>query len=246
MASESSTDLRLAALYDVDNPDGPDHDYFRNRADLIDARTIVDLGCGTGILTVTLAGDGRTVIGIDPDDGMLTVARKRTGNENVEWKLGDSRQIGDANADLILMTGNVAQHIGRDGWLRTLGDAATGLRHGGLLTFESRNPTTEAWKTWSAQDGLRTTRDTPFGPLTEWLEVGDIDQNGTLVLTFHNHWRESDDRVIVQLPLTFRTLEQITQDLTAVGLTVIEVEGGWSGEPFGATSPLMVIVAAKT
>lgn len=47
-------EARLAALYDIDNPDGPDHDFFRAFAARIDARRIVDLGCGTGILTVTL------------------------------------------------------------------------------------------------------------------------------------------------------------------------------------------------
>ena len=57
-----ASDPRLIALYDDDNPDGPDHDHARALAEELGARTIVDLGCGTGQLAVTLARPGRTVI----------------------------------------------------------------------------------------------------------------------------------------------------------------------------------------
>lgn len=47
-------DPRLALIYDLDNPAGPDHDFFRSQAAETDARRIVDLGCGTGLLPGTL------------------------------------------------------------------------------------------------------------------------------------------------------------------------------------------------
>ncbi|XQN48528.1 class I SAM-dependent methyltransferase, partial [Glutamicibacter creatinolyticus] len=55
---------RLVDLYDADNPDGPDHDYYRELAARHAASSILDLGCGTGILTVTFAGPGRQVTGV--------------------------------------------------------------------------------------------------------------------------------------------------------------------------------------
>ena len=67
-------DARVVALYDLDNPPGEDHAYFRRAPDSSAARRIVDLGCGTGSLTVTLTGDDRAVVGIDPADAMLRVA----------------------------------------------------------------------------------------------------------------------------------------------------------------------------
>lgn len=81
----TALDPRLVELYDLDNPDGPDHDYFRALADQPEARTIVDLGCGTGMLTVTLARGGRRVMGVDPDDELLNFARRRAGGDDVEW-----------------------------------------------------------------------------------------------------------------------------------------------------------------
>lgn len=44
-------DQRLVDLYDQDNPDGADHDFYRAVADEVSAESILDLGCGTGILT---------------------------------------------------------------------------------------------------------------------------------------------------------------------------------------------------
>lgn len=40
------------------------------------ARTIIDLGCGTALLTRPLATPGRTVIGFDPSRTMLDHARR--------------------------------------------------------------------------------------------------------------------------------------------------------------------------
>src|SRR5580658_1437783 len=41
-------DVDLVGLYDLDNPGGEDHIFFRSLADEIGARSIIDLGCGTG------------------------------------------------------------------------------------------------------------------------------------------------------------------------------------------------------
>lgn len=238
------TDVRLASLYDVDNPDGPDHDSYRRLADELAPDIVVDLGCGTGILTVTLAAPNRTVTGIDPDAGMLDVARRRTGSDSVRWVLGDSSDIGDADAGLVLMTGNVAQHIGPDEWTRTLSHIAAGLRRGGTLSFDTRNPAVEAWRTWSSQKGPAV-RDTPHGGLIEWMEVTEPDENATVVLTAHNLFEGDSEEIVITQPLTFRTLQQIAADLAGVGLSVRDARGGWQGEPFSDESPLLVITATK-
>ena len=133
-------DELLAAIYDDDNRDGPDHDYFRALADEVSASCITDLGCGTGILTVTLAKKGRRVTGIDPAAALLSHAAERPGGDQVEWRLGASELIDrDAN-DLIVMSGNVAMQIIDGAWTATLLDIAQGLKPGGRLVFETRNP----------------------------------------------------------------------------------------------------------
>ncbi|MHA7154233.1 class I SAM-dependent methyltransferase [Arthrobacter sp. TMN-50] len=136
---EYNDDL-LAAIYDDDNPDGEDHDYYRALAERLKATHITDLGCGTGILTVTLAGPGRTVVGIDPAAAMLARAAARPSEDAVEWRLGTSTLIDVEANDLIIMTGNVAMHILGSDWQATLDNIARGLKSGGVLAFETRNP----------------------------------------------------------------------------------------------------------
>jgi len=49
-------------------------DWIRQHVDLA-GKTVVDIGCGGGILTEAMAGAGATVTGIDMAEGPLTVAR---------------------------------------------------------------------------------------------------------------------------------------------------------------------------
>src|SRR5262245_24754341 len=99
-------DPRLVELYDIENTRGADTDFYLGLAAELDARTILDLGCGTGLLTRELAVDGRLVIGVDPAPAMLTYARRQPGAEQVRWIEGDSSALGAPAADLVIMTGN--------------------------------------------------------------------------------------------------------------------------------------------
>ena len=48
-------DPRLVELYDSTNPRGADTDFYIQLAADLNAQTILDLGCGTGLLTRELA-----------------------------------------------------------------------------------------------------------------------------------------------------------------------------------------------
>jgi trans-aconitate methyltransferase len=173
-----STDPRIVSLNDIDNAAGDDHDYYRSLANRPGVHRVIDLGCGTGLLTITLPNSDRTVTGIDPDPGMLNYAKQRPGAERVRWILGDSSSI-EEPADLVVMTGNVAQHIVGDAWDQTLGHITAALRPGGQLAFESRHPAAKEWRNWD-RDHTYGTRQTAHGPLTEWLEITSIDDAGTV------------------------------------------------------------------
>ena len=233
-------DPRLVAFYDDDNPDGPDHDFFRGFADGLGATSILDLGCGTGILTVTLAGSGRQVVGIDPSPAMLDVARSRPGSDAVTWILGDSDQIAPGAFDLAIMSGNVAQHIVGDAWARTLANLRRGMRAQGTLLFESRNPLARAWEGWTS--AAPTVRDTGDGPLEEWYTAPEV-APGLVELTAFNRFLATGELVTETQQLAFRSAEQISTDLEATGFVVEDRYGGWTHEPWTPNDPLMVFVA---
>ena len=146
-------DPRLVALYDMDNPRGADTDFYLRLAADLNAQRILDLGCGTGLLTRELAEAGnRLVTGIDPASAMLAYARQQPGAEEVQWVGGDSSALGTPNADLAIMTGNVAQVFLQDvEWASTLCHLYAVLRPGGHLAFESRNPERREWESWNRE-----------------------------------------------------------------------------------------------
>lgn len=237
----SDYDPRLVELYDVDNPDGPDHDFYRALAEGRGARSVLDLGCGTGILTVTLATGGREVVGVDPSASMLAYARARPGAERVRWIEGDASAAPAAGFDLALMTGNVAQHVPEAQWKGTLRHLRRIVRSGGTLAFESRNPAARAWEGWTSQE--RRTRPTPHGPLAEWSRAELLDDGITVELVSHNLFLDADETVVQTQHLVFRSRERIEAELHDAGFELEAVSGDWAGTPFGGDEPIMVFVA---
>ncbi|WP_267275316.1 class I SAM-dependent methyltransferase [Arthrobacter sp. CDRTa11] len=231
-------------LYDTDNPDGPDHDFFRAVTNEAGAETVVDLGCGTGILTVTFCREDRKVIGIDPSPAMLGYARRRPGAGQVAWILGDSSAIGDSAADVVVMSGNVAQHITGAAWRRALRDIHRGLRPGGVLAFERRNVLARSWENWTKEKTL-TTRDSIIGQLMEWKEVSSMDGAGIVTLTCHNVLMDTGEDIVETLSLSFLSQAQVVSDLDAAGFDVTGVWRNWTREPVEEKSPLMVFEATR-
>lgn len=237
---------RIVSLYDNDNPDGPDHDFYRALAR--DASRIIDLGCGTGILTVTLAGQAwaiangpkRTVIGVDPSTAMLDYARQRPGAENVTWIEGDSRRIPGRDAELAIMSGNVAQHIPDSHWKQTLADLRKSMAQGGVLAFESRNLQARAWESWG--DGEKTSRMTDHGLLVEWEEVTTADDR-TVKLTSHNMFADAEETVTESQRLIFRSRSELEESLHDCGFAIEAVYGDWGMTLFTESAPLMIVVA---
>ena len=86
---------RLAALYDLGTAPlegGPDVEWFSGLA----RRTggpILELGCGTGRITVPIAQDGHHIVGLDRSAAMLERAERRARRADVEvrWVEGDMR-----------------------------------------------------------------------------------------------------------------------------------------------------------
>lgn len=238
------TDPRLVDQYDIENPHGPDFDFFLALADELHAQRVVDLGCGTGLLTRQLAVDGRAVTGVDPAAAMLAYARRQPGAERVTWIEGDSHALGTPAADLVLMTSNVAQvFLDDDEWAATLRHIHAALRPGGHLAFESRNPADRAWERWNPETTLARL-ETPHGPVETWLEVGGV-ANGRVHFRGHNIFKNTGEDVVVASTLRFRSHAEISASLREAGFTVAQVYGSWEKRLFEETNRMMIFVARR-
>src|SRR5262252_5332195 len=54
---------------------------------------VLDVGCGTGTLSLGLAQHGATVIGVDASEPYLEGARRRRSHPNVTYEHGDAGQL---------------------------------------------------------------------------------------------------------------------------------------------------------
>jgi 2-polyprenyl-3-methyl-5-hydroxy-6-metoxy-1,4-benzoquinol methylase len=157
------TDPRMVALYDTLCGWSADRDFYLSLADETVA-SVLDAGCGTGLLTVAFVRDGRRVVGVDPAEAMLAVARQRPGGGKIRWQcttLQDFRS--DQTFDLIIMTGHAFQCLLTDEEiLAALRSAAALLSPGGRFVFETRNPLAQTWLKWQPETS-RVTGSLPDG-----------------------------------------------------------------------------------
>ena len=75
--SKQFTNPLLAGAYDSLNALGEDADFWIRETNALAPKTIIDFGCGTGLLTCELAALDYEVTGIDPAGPMLDLAKQK-------------------------------------------------------------------------------------------------------------------------------------------------------------------------
>jgi SAM-dependent methyltransferase len=134
----------LARVYDAFDGDRDDLATYLAIAGELTASLVLDVGCGTGSLAILLAGSGHTVVGVDPAEASLKVAKLKDQAGRIRWIHGDATALPALDADLATMTGNVAQVFLTDNdWAQTLQGIHTALRPNGYLVFATRRPRTQ-------------------------------------------------------------------------------------------------------
>ncbi|KAB2387795.1 class I SAM-dependent methyltransferase [Actinomadura montaniterrae] len=96
------------------------------------AEVVVDVGCGTGIVTARLRGDGRRVVGVDRAAGMLGFAVRRLGAGNAVLADAGCLPFADGSCDVVV-TVWLLHLVGCEEADRILAECARVLRPGGGL-----------------------------------------------------------------------------------------------------------------
>lgn len=215
-------DPRLARLYDELEGARDDLDHYEAVIDELDARSVLDVGCGTGELACRLARRGIEVVGVDPAVASLDVARTKPRSDAIRWIHGDATSLPDLSVDLAVMTGNVAQvFLADDAWEETLDGIHGALRDGGWFVFETRDPARRAWEEWTRDASFETVQ-TRDGVVDSWVDV-------TLVslpfVTFSSVVRfvDSDEQLVSASTLRFRGRAELEESLDEAGFIVHEV-----------------------
>lgn len=214
---------RLAAIYDSLDSDRSDLDVYASVVDELAARSILDLGCGTGTFACLLANRGKKVTAVDPAAASIAVAQHKTGAERVRWLVGDAESLPALQVDLVTMTANVAQvFVTDDEWTLTLRASFGALRPGGYLVFEVRDPSREAWLEWNREQSRRRVDIADIGTVETWVELTRVQL--PLVAFRSTFVFEADGSVLTsESTLCFRSDTQVLESLSDAGFVTREV-----------------------
>lgn len=213
---------------------------------MVPAARVLDLGCGTGRVTLAVALAGSKVTGVDPDGSRLEAARAKAKAGCVEWIEGDSTAIPAGHQfGVAIMSANVPQEILDYAELaRSFADIAGHLVPGGRLAFNSRDPMARGWEAWTKERSHKIVQ-LPEGQSEHWYQTTHVDEaNGLIEFCAHEVSFDGTENVGCDT-LRFRSEEELCTMLSRAGLVVDDVFGGFEGEPAGQGIGSLVITAHK-
>ncbi|WP_150460246.1 class I SAM-dependent methyltransferase [Nesterenkonia ebinurensis] len=240
------SETHAAQLYDAVNSWGPDDQFFLDFATKHGNSRILDLGCGTGRITVAIAQTGCSITGVDPHQPSIAAAQAKPGADRVEWVVGDSRAIpSDSQFDAAIMSSNVVQAILDDAELaRTFQDISARLRPGGRLAFDSRDPRARGWERWTKERSHKII-ELPEGKSQHWYQTTAVDEvNGMVDFCAHEVDAEGREQVGCDR-IRFRHEEHLRSMLINAGFLIDEIFGGFQGEPVGEGIGSLVVTARR-
>ncbi len=214
---------RLAAIYDAVDGDRTDLDAYLAIAVELGVRSVLDVGCGTGMFACLLASHGIEVTAVDPAVASIDVARRKRHAERVRWLVGDATTLPPLAVDLATMTGNVAQvFLSDEAWIATLVGVHEALRPGGRLVFETRDPARQAWSAWTREQSYRCLAIPGEGVVETWLSVTEVSLPFVAFRTTFVF--QSDAAVLVSdSTLRFRSHAELDGSLRSAGFAIDEV-----------------------
>jgi SAM-dependent methyltransferase len=237
----------LVSAYDSDNVwDQADEFYQALAAEA--GPTLLDLGCGTGRFGARLASLGHRVVGVDPAEAMLRLARGRPHGDKVTWVLGDARSARlEQCFDLVMMTGHAFQVLlSSADQLAVLRTMAAHLATGGRFAFETRNPLVREWRSWIPAKSFRRIATPAHGAVEMWDDVAQDPEDEALIhLSTYFRFVERDEERVGRSILRFTGRDELAPLLDQAGLTVERWLGDWDGSPFDESGSKEIIVVGR-
>lgn len=266
------SDPRLVAIYDTVNAIHEYKDFYVELASRLGATSIIDIGCGTGLLTYELSKQGHKLIAVEPSLPMIERTLERVYDSPIRFihggvesldSLGALEDAGALDFDLAIMSGHVAQFFLDDAdWSAALASIHKALRPGGHVAFECRNPVVQPWFVdtanltnsapdnhahhidWPSAVNRRQVTDPVVGAIEWWAQL--LQVNGDRVsYEIHYLFTATGVELVSINELRFRSRVQLEQSLVDAGFVVENVYGNWDFSPADSASPEFIFLAAR-
>jgi len=234
----------LADLYDDENVWDASADFYLDIAKRTGAKSLLDLGCGTGTVTRGIAATlGCAAVGVDPATPMLAVAHRKTEGQAIEWIEADARTVRLGRSfDLIIMTGHAFQaFVTREDQAALLATIAAHLNPEGRFAFDTRNPSAQEWLEWTPDLSRRVVDTERHGAVEIWDEQKMDATTGILDVVEHYRILKSGQRLRSDFRLRFSTQAELSRATAAVGLAVESWFGDWDRAPFAGDAREIIV-----
>ena len=226
---------------------------FWRRLAMVQEGAVLELGCGTGRITIPAARAGARIVGVDRSAEMLARGRRRVralkGEGSVSLVRGDIRALPfrtRTGFSLVMAPYGILQSLTRDADLRdALASVHRVLRRGGMFGIDLV-PDLPRWQEYSRRISHSGARG-----LSRITLVESVRQDRKRGLTIFDHEyveRRGRGRRVHTFSLTFRTLSvaQMSRRLEAAGFRMKAVLGDYHGGPWDPRSDVWVILAERT
>jgi SAM-dependent methyltransferase len=221
VAETYDDDRRIAAPEAVD----PVVDFLEPLA----AGGALELGIGTGRITLQLAARGVRVAGIDLSPDMVARLRSKPGGAEITVAIGDfASTTVEGDFSLVYLVFNTINNLtAQDAQVACFRNAAAHLRPGGSFVIEVGVP-----------DLQRLPRGETFRPFSVRPDHLGIDEYDVVTQGLVSHHYSIEGDRVTQISVPFRYVWPSELDLMAqlAGMTLAERWGGWRREPFTAES----------
>lgn len=209
---------------------------------------VLELGCGTGRVSLPLARAGVDLVGIDRSGPMLDRAIRRAGARRCHFVRGDIRALPfDARAfSMVLAPYGILQSLLADRDLKaTLESVARVLPRGGTFGVDLV-PDVPNWREYDNRIQLRGRA--AGGAHLTLIESVRQDPRRRLTI-FDQRYVKRRGRTLTEhrFELAFRTLTvaQMTRRLERAGFVVDAVLGDYQGRPWDARADVWIILARR-
>lgn len=224
----------------------PDIQLLLRHIEASGASSLLDVCCGTGIVTIPLAQSLVRTLGIDIAEPMLQQARvKSRGMQGLAFIQADAASFKVEQAfDLAIMTGNAWQAFSSDEMLsRVLSNIARHLNSGGYFIFDTRLPVAnnlavqtnfELWQTYT----------NPAGETVQYFGRKARFDAQQRIMYFEKYRLYPDGRKVASsVDLKYRSVAEIYQLLSDAGFQVVHSYQNWRAEPLDEASSNLICVA---
>jgi ubiquinone/menaquinone biosynthesis C-methylase UbiE len=219
------------------------------------AGPVLELGCGTGRISLPLGRAGVPLVGIDRSDAMLAKARARIHRARLSGRVrlvrGDIRHLpfrARPRFEMVMAPYGILQSLLRERDLAsTIGEVRRVLKRGGTFGLELVADL-PSWEEYRKRVSLQGWRGRKGGEHLTLVETVRQDRRRRLTIFDQEFTRRvGGRRTVHRFSLTFRTLSvpQMVRRLEKAGFEITALLGDYRGGPWDARADVWVILARR-